>query len=292
MTGKITYLAVILLFLLQPAASAPQDDYKITYTINISDDGTAVWNVEYRTLLASKEDFDSFENYSKQLNPVYLEAFKELMLKSVSDASNATSRNMAAGGFTGDASVQSAPTGTYGVVRYSFAWTNFARIGPNIDISDVFIGGLYLSKDDTLVIRYPSGYSVESAVPQPDQERDGLMWYGARSFGASEPRIVLMKAPSWWIPAILIILSIAAVALFILRKKSAMVENIPGTDMMDLEDRIARLLKENGNALYQSEIGRRLELPKSTVSAALNELHSRNLIEKVKKGRENLIRLK
>lgn len=292
MTGKIAYLVVILLFFLLPLAAAAPNDYKITYTINVSSDGTAIWNVEYRTLLVSKEDFDSFENYSKQLNPVYLKGFKELMLNSVSGASNATSRNMAAGGFTGDASVQSAPTGTYGVVRYSFAWTNFARIGPNIEIGDVFIGGLYLSKDDTLVIRYPSGYSVESAVPQPDQERDGLMWYGTRSFGASEPRIVLMKAQSWWVPAVLIILSIAAVALFMARKKSATMENIPGTDMMDLEDRIVRLLKENGNALYQSEIGRRLELPKSTVSAALNELHSRDLIEKVKKGRENLIRLK
>ncbi len=46
--------------------------------------------------------------------------------------------------------------------------------------------------------------------------------------------------------------------------------------MMDVEDRIMKILKESGGTLYQSEIGRQLDLPKSTVSSALNELHGKN----------------
>jgi uncharacterized membrane protein len=63
------------------------------------------------------------------------------------------------------------------------------------------------------------------------------------------------------------------------------------SNMMDLEDRIVALLKESGGSLYQSDIVKKLDLPKSTVSSALNGLHIKNTIQKIKKGRENLIRL-
>ncbi len=63
------------------------------------------------------------------------------------------------------------------------------------------------------------------------------------------------------------------------------------TELMSVEDRIVKLLKENGGSLHKSEIRRKLALPKSTVSSALNELYNKNIIQKIKKGRENLIRL-
>jgi uncharacterized membrane protein len=93
-----------------------------------------------------------------------------------------------------------------------------------------------------------------------------------------------------------------AAGMFLIKRKKEGEGNIPQdipetnieileTEMMDLEDRILKLLKENGGALYQSELGRQLDLPKSTVSSALNQLHDKNLIRKIKKGRENLIRM-
>jgi uncharacterized membrane protein len=68
-------------------------------------------------------------------------------------------------------------------------------------------------------------------------------------------------------------------------------EGIAEPDLATIEERIVKLLRENGGALYQSEIARKLGAPKSTVSSALNELHAKGLIQKVRKGRENLIRL-
>jgi len=306
MVSKALYLVVIYL-LLAPAISAAQEsEYRVTYTININSDGNAMWYVEYRTPLVSKEDLSSFDNYTAQLKQVYLKEFKDLMQRSVSDAANATSRKMVAGGFTGDAEVQSAPTGTYGIVRYSFAWTNFAKVDAdkNINIGDVFVAGLYLSKDNMLVIQYPADYAVEHVAPQPDQVRDGLVWYGIRSFNSGEPAIALSKTSSSWMPLLIAIsvISISAAGAFIYMRKARggkaggsdtgpAAESISETDMIALEDRIVNTLKESGGSLYQSEIGKKLNLPKSSVSTALNQLHDKKIIQKIKKGRENLIRL-
>jgi uncharacterized membrane protein len=62
-------------------------------------------------------------------------------------------------------------------------------------------------------------------------------------------------------------------------------------DEAGLEERITTLLIAGGGEQYQSEIVKTLGLPKSTVSSALNNLHRKGMIQKVKKGRENLIRL-
>ena len=303
MSLKILYIAIFCLISISIVSAAP-DNYKVTYTINIKENGSAIWNVEYRTLLSTKEDFDSFENYSAQINSKYLVEFRELMQRSSQEAAVATARTMVARDFNGEAIIQSTPTGKYGVVHYTFTWTNFAKTGQNINVGDVFVGGLYLSNDNTLIIQYPQGYTVEQVMPQPDQIRDGMIWYGLRSFSAGEPQIILAK-PSFTstIAVILVIIGlfIAGGVLFVKRKKEAEEKTspeihetniqIPEIEMLDVEDRIMKILKESGGTLYQSEIGRQLNLPKSTVSSALNELHGKNIIQKIKKGRENLIRV-
>jgi uncharacterized membrane protein len=67
---------------------------------------------------------------------------------------------------------------------------------------------------------------------------------------------------------------------------------ISETERVSIEEKIIQLLKAGGGEQYQSEIVKNLGLPKSTVSATLNDLHQRGIIQKIKKGRENLIRLK
>lgn len=317
MASKIVLISLIFLLLISTASAA--NDYRTTYIINIIDDGSAVWYVEYRTPIVTGEDAKAFDNYTEQLEPVYLREFKELMQKSVSAASNATSRKMTAGGFDGKAEIETAPTGNFGVVRYSFTWTDFSKLDKdkNINVGDVFMGGLYLSKDNALIIRYPSGYTVEQVAPQPDLVRDGLIWYGLRSFNAGEPMIMLKPQFSWMPFAFIVIIAMAAGAVILKYRRKAEVIAAPpsegtgegvihantrteiqagvgietATDMMDLEERITALLKQNNGSLYQSDIVKKLDLPKSTVSSALNGLHDKKIIQKIKKGRENLIRL-
>jgi hypothetical protein len=284
-------------------AAAAEPDYSITYTITVAPDGSALWRVEYRTLLFSEQDVADFEAYTRDLPAVYVPQFRELMEKSAAQAAVATGRHMAVSDVTGTVAVQTSPTGRYGVVVYTLRWEGFVHPGSPLTIGDAFAGGLYLAKENTLIIHYPDGFSVQAAEPAPDTERDGLIWYGQRSFGAGEPRIVLEQATFPFLPVatalVLIVVAVFTGFYYYHRKKHTNGENVPDpapprlseAEIVNLEERIVQLLKSHGNEMFQSDIVKNLGLPKSTVSSALNDLHARRLIVKVRKGRENLIRL-
>jgi uncharacterized membrane protein len=308
---RISTLAVLIMICILPAVNAASvPEYSTTYTITLATDGTALWTVEYRTPLATGEDMNAFENYSRQLNSVYLPEVRDLMQRSAAQAALGTGRAMAVNNFTGNALVQTTPTGRSGVVTYTFAWTNFAKTNGGLTAGDAFVGGMYLARDNTLVIRYPQGYSVTSADPVPDQSGDGLTWYGLRSFGPGQPLVTFEGTPYPLLPAIggllLVIAAIGGVILYRKRKQVAEAKEAPGhreaddpettvplskADLESLEEKIIQLLVAHNGEEYQSEIVRALGMPKSSVSTTLNELHRRGMIQKVKKGRENLIRL-
>lgn len=286
------------------AAAAGTPDYTIAYTITIADDGSALWHVEYRTHLFSDTDLADFQVYTEELPTVYLPQFRTLMERSAAQAAATTGRHMAITGVTGDTAVQESPTGRYGVVIYTTRWDGFAQPGTTMTIGDAFAGGLYLEKDNTLVIRYPAGYTVVRAEPEPDATRDGLVWYGQHSFGAGEPRVVLEQPaiPLLPVAAGLLLVGVIAIAGFVfIRRRGKNQEDasdeipaaipLTGTELMSLEDRILQQLRTHGGELFQSEIVRITGLPRSTVSTVLNSLHERGSIVKIKKGRENLIRL-
>ena len=65
-------------------------DYTTTYTITLKDDGTALWNVEYRTPLATDSDIISFENYTRDLDSIYLPEIENLMKNSAAQAAAGT----------------------------------------------------------------------------------------------------------------------------------------------------------------------------------------------------------
>lgn len=302
---KLTVVLTTVLLCCIPviACAAPVvPDSSITYTITLREDGSAGWHVEYRVQLLTDEDMDAFDSYEKNVSTSYLPQFQDLMQRSAAQASAATSRPMDVSDFTGNAVVQTSPTGRYGVVLYSFTWKGFAKAGTGLYIGDAFAGGLYLAKDHTLIIQYPPGYTVRVAEPAPDQVRSGVIWYGQRSFGTGEPRLVIEKEASPVLPALVGIVSGVIILgglykAFSKKRSPEPVEpddppaTLSETELFSLEERIIQLLKTSGGELYQSDIVKNLGLPKSTVSATLNTLHSRGVIQKVKKGRENLIRL-
>jgi len=304
-------LAVLFFMVVTVAWAAPAPtDYTTTYSITLAGDGSAFWTVEYRTPIVTDDDMNNFENYSADLDSVYLPQLEDLMQHAASQASAGTSRPMTVGNFSGKADVQTSPTGRFGVITYSFSWTNFGVADNSLSIGDAFASGMYLDKDSMLVIQYPRGYTVRSAEPPADkQTSDGLVWYGVRSFGDGEPDIVLDSPSFPFLPAALGIIIIVAVSAGIIgyrvhrrKKQPPHPEDPPDdpddpapqlteTDIVTLENRIIRLIEANGGEQFQSEIVRVLGMPKSTVSATLNDLHRKGAVQKVRKGRENLIRL-
>ncbi len=314
--NPVLILVVLLLVLPAGAAAAVPDgapaavpSYTTTYTITVQEDGTALWKLEYRTLLVSDSDIAAFDNYTRDLSSVYLPQVEDLMQHSAAQAAVAVSRPMAVSNMTGNAVVQTSPTGRYGIVIYTFTWSGFAKPEGRIAVGDAFAGGLYLAEDNTLILRYPYGWNVAQADPAPDQTTDSLMWHGLRSFSPGEPRVILEKPSTFpLVPAIaaiiLVIIAGAGFLLYRARKRQAEPE-IPEThdepeeaspplteaEAAGLEERILTLLAAAGGEQPQSEIVRALGIPKSTVSSALNSLHAKGRIVKVKRGRENLIRL-
>jgi uncharacterized membrane protein len=301
-------LAPVLLALAVSGQAVPGDQGPlVTYTISLGEDGSAIWNMEYRTPLLSAADQASFRNFSEAIQSLYLPDFTELMKRSAAEASTATGRPVGVTDFSADSAVQSGPTGSYGVIHYRCRWTGFAEPGESLEVGDVFVGGLYLGKDHALILRPPPGFTPAEVSPPADLEEDSLVWYGLRSFGAGEPRVVFAReagSPVPWVP--LLLLGAAGLALGIYASRRRFRRPPPPAPepeageglspdpagALELEDRILALLGERGGSLFQSEIVGILGLPKSTVSEAVNRLHGAGKIEKVKKGRENLIRLK
>jgi len=303
--NRFIYLILAVLVLFLPAASAADPASSTTYTIAVQEDGSAVWQLEYRTLLATESDLAAFDNYTRDLPSVYLPQVQDLMQQSAAQASVASLRPMAVSNVTGNAMVQTSPTGRYGIVIYSFSWSGFARDDGSLAIGDAFAGGLYLAKDNTLILRYPYGWTVAAAEPAPDDQRDGLIWYGLRSFGPGEPRVVLEHPSFPLLPVIAaVVLVLVILGGFILYRRTRGPDGPPlpeepeepaapmtEAEEAGLEERIITFLDAGGGEQFQSTIVKTLGLPKSTVSSALNNLHRKGIIRKVKKGRENLIRL-
>jgi hypothetical protein len=305
-TRNVGFVLAVLLLLVLPAAvsaAAPAPVYTTTYTITVKEDGSAIWQIEYRTPLESDDDLAVFETYSRDLSGVYQPQVQDLMQRSATGASVAASRPMKISNVTGSAVTQLSPTGKFGVVVYTFTWEGFAQTDDGLSIGDAFFGGLYLAKDSTLVIRYPDGYSLVSVDPAADQQRDSLVWYGQRSFAPMEPSVILKPGASPLIPGVLgtfvVLIVLSAFLIYRKRKPPAAemeeheepVAILTADEQKSVEDRIIRSLAANGGEQFQSDIVRTLGLPRSTVSASLNSLHKNGIVLKVRKGRENLIRL-
>lgn len=301
----ILILIILLLCIPAGAAAATAPDYSTTYTVTVQEDGSALWQIEYRTLLATESDIAAFDAYTRDLPSVYLPQVKELMEQSAAQASVAVARPMAISTMNGNAAVQTSPTGRYGVVIYSFGWSAFAGPDGDLAVGDAFTGGLYLAKDSTLIIRYPAGWTAARADPAPDDQRAGLVWYGQRSFSPGAPEITLQKPSFPLVPVIIVffVLSLIGAGIMVyMRTKDRQVSEEHGepeepaaplteAEAANLEERILHLLGAAGGEMHQSEIVRALGIPKSTVSSSIGSLHAKGLIVKVRKGRENLIRL-
>jgi hypothetical protein len=306
-TGYPIIVLAILLLLFPACAAVPA--YATTYTITVHEDGSALWQLEYRTLLATDSDLAAFDTYTRDLPSVYLPQVQDLMQRSAAQAAVAASRPMAISNVTGNAVVQTSPTGRFGVVVYSFTWSAFAEPDGDLAVGDAFAGGLYLARDNTIILRYPAGWTVSRAEPAPDDQRDGLTWYGLRTFSPGEPRVTLAKPsfPLILVIAILFFISLLGAGYMIYQKRNSEAEPelsgehagpeeppaapLSAEEAAGLEERIAGLLSAAGGEQYQSEIVRSLGIPKSTVSSSIASLHAKGVIVKVRKGRENLIRL-
>ncbi len=174
-------------------APTPETDTTVTRIV-VSPNGTATWNVEFRTRLesdAAVEDYRAFQTTFRNDTEAFLASFRTRIRDVVGDAEDATGREMTARNFTAETTIQQVPR-RWGVVRYQFEWRGFARVdGDSLLVGDVFDGGFFLARNDTLVIGGPPASRVAVSEPQPDRASETVVrWSGRRSFADGRPSVV------------------------------------------------------------------------------------------------------
>jgi len=279
---KCLLIFIIFSFLI-PFVSAQEE--KNVYIVDIKQNGSATIITERKIFFATQEDKKTFEKYdAEQIKKEYEKEWTTL----VNSSEAYTGRSMSAQNF--DVFISTNPIGNFGLIKFQFEWRGFAKMEDGrIIAGDVFIGGLFLFKDDTLTVNFPEGYNVEDALPKPDStEKRQIVWRGPKDFASGEPKVIIRQEVSYpWTYALLPIIAVAVFCIFILRRKK--VAQKIEFEKKD-EDRIIELLKSGGGNMYQSEIVTKTGFSKSKTSALLDSMKKRGMIQKIKKGRENLIR--
>ena len=142
-----------------------------------------------------------------------------------------------------------------------------------------------------------------------------------RLFPGGEPSIIMEKTAvatafslEWWMLVPVILVSAIAgfgVAYLLLRRPQPEAPPVPDMDLPDAEveapeelpgpgeegrfmsdeERIVKFLEEAGGQMFQSDLVKKTDFSKSKLSMVLTDLKEKGTIIKIKKGKENLIRL-
>lgn len=162
--------------------------------VDLNENGSANWRVEYRVRLDDQNTTDAFEQLQADVEAnesAYRERFATRMRATVATAENATGREMTARQFTVATERRQLPQ-EYGVIVYTFQWTGFANATEGrIEAGDA-LSGLFLDGETTLLLAWPSGYESTTVSPTPTETRErAIVWTGPLDFASGEPNVVL-----------------------------------------------------------------------------------------------------
>ena len=286
-----------------------------TYQISVDESGLATWVIERRFILNNEDEVAIFQSYILEFEnekQVYLEEFSNETQILVDRGSLITGRSMRAENFDVTIGLLETATASYGVIKFQYDWVGFAKIeGEGISIGDVFEGGFYLYKDDTLIVDYPQDFDILAVSPLPDENKESeqaLLWYGRRNFGGGEPTIILTSANAGggsgfdnyllWIFVAGLVVLLAFVVLWFVRKrisKKKVVNRFLGKEHFEIksdEDKVVELLHNVGGKIYQSMITKRFGFSKAKTSILLKGMEKKGLVKRKKMGREMVVTLR
>lgn len=199
MRAVLFFIFMIMSGQVAEAQSGTAKDQTLFTTIDIFENGDALWTSEMRTPLTTQSGINEWNMTMNDANrsKKYLIEFNESINKKLHDAENFSHRPMKAQSFDISYETIKIQPNAYGMIRLSFEWVNFSRIeGTRIIIGDAFSEEMVPSSDNVLIIKIPEGYDIENVAPSFDKRDDNrLIWDGTmyRSFGKGEPSITLSK---------------------------------------------------------------------------------------------------
>ena len=309
----------------------PQEDIDpddILLSVTVEDDGDAAWTIEYRTRLETDEDEAAFDDLQDDINAdpePYAERFQDRMDTTAESAESATGREMAITEMTVSAERLDLPR-EYGVLTYSFRWSNFAAVdGDRLLVGDA-IDGLFLDEETTLRISWPDTYELLNASPDPSDTRTGTVVYtGPTNFATGEPRIELgppeasvpadpdgtLSASPLLFAALVALLLAGAGAAFIIYRRSGedsesadgsetAADSAQGTDtdaesidpsLLSNEEQVLELIEREGGRMKQKQVAEALGWTDAKTSQVTKKLREEGKLDGFRLGRENVLSL-
>ncbi len=275
--------------------------------VDVAENGSARWQVEYRTRLDDRSDAAAFERLRRDLETDAAtpnDGFFERIRRTVESAENATGREMTGTGFAVETTVRRIPR-EYGVVVYSFRWHGFASTADGeLRVGDA-LEGFFLGSGERLVLSWPDGYELAAVDPAPDARRDHTVtWRGPTAFGSDGPRVRLAE-PAWTgsrvLPVGAALVGLGLVGVWSLRRRdgvplTSLVARSSGDDgedpeLLSNEERVVRLLDERGGRLKQQAVAEELGWTEAKTSYVVSGLREDGRIRSFRIGRENVLSL-
>jgi hypothetical protein len=290
-----------------------------TLALQIQADGDARWTITDSYALADENDTRAFEQLGTRYENGEVDTGWEQSFRSASDAAEAANgREMRLTNVSRDYRT----TDERGQLVLQFTWTNFATTnGSQIRVQDGFntTDGTWLPRlyeNQTLVISPPPGYGVtglNGATPT-DIDDSSIVFEGPRSFEPGYLNIVYEGDQSQplngALPALLVValLLLAVVLAYLLRRDGLPTDGALGSatdagdagdddesdddvdvELLSDEERVERLLEENGGRMKQARIVKETGWSNAKVSQLLSSMDDEDRIDKLRIGRENLI---
>jgi uncharacterized membrane protein len=189
------------------ATALQQQEFDRTqYIITVREDASARWTFRFERPLTNRTERQEFRAFAEEFNSTETELYTNFQRDArglVTEGANFTGREMAATGFSRDARIESG-LNTVGVVEMSFTWEAFAVTdGDRLVVGDVFEDGLFIYRDQSLVVRPGPDLAFESVTPNgtrsnPDSlvASDSVTWQGEKQFTDNRPQVVFVPAAS------------------------------------------------------------------------------------------------
>lgn len=281
----------------------------IVLDISLADDGTAEWTIEHRYRLADESDemaFGDLENDIRENESAYLDRFNQRMEPTLDAAIAATGREMAITDVAIETETRALPQ-EYGIVRYTFTWQEFSSVENDELYAGDAIAGLFLDDDSVLRMSWSDRYDLADVSPAPSDEDDrSVIWRGPTEFDRDEPRLLLhhttesqiVDDSGWWLlPAGIFVVFLVLLAGWLYRDRyhtdgtDSAIPTTEADELLSNEERVLRLLADEGGRMKQQEIVTALDWTDAKTSQVISDMRESGQVESFRLGRENVVSL-
>ncbi|WP_276301873.1 helix-turn-helix transcriptional regulator [Halorussus lipolyticus] len=287
----------------------------VVLDVQVYENGTATWEVVYRTRLDDPETTAAFRGYKADIennSERYSQQFVGRMNSTIRSAEESTDREMSGTNYSVRAEIREFPQ-RYGLVVYSFKWRGFADVsGDRIRVGDS-LSGLILNEKTRLLVKWPEGYEATTVEPEPEtgyEKRDqAVVWNGPIEFASNEPRVVVSTPGTGWfdLPENLpwglfalvagglgVLVALGGGGWWLYRSRDEETDDAdaePPEDLLSNEERVLRLLERRGGRVKQKAVVDELGWTEAKTSQVVGSLREQGKIESFRLGRENVLAL-